>query len=77
MAYPMAATRKLHHKVFCKLYGEQAEAEKKGAEYWILTEWPKLLKEFKFSDIYNADETGLYFRAMPYQHTCYRHPWQL
>ena len=54
--------------VFCKLHGEQAEADKKGAENWILTEWPKLLKEFKFSDIYNADVTGLYFRAMP-EHT--------
>ena len=34
-------------------------------KFWISTEWPKLQKDYEPSEIYNADETGLYFRALP------------
>jgi len=35
---------------------------------WIKREWPKIIAEYSPEDTYNADETGLYFRAMP-EHT--------
>jgi hypothetical protein len=31
---------------------------------WIKREWPKLIAEFLPEDTYNADNTGLHFRAM-------------
>jgi hypothetical protein len=39
-----------------------------AADEWIKREWPKIIAEYSPEDTYNADETGLYFRAMP-QHT--------
>lgn len=50
---------------FCKPHGEQGEADSESAERWIAEEWPKLIKEYSPNDIYNADETGFYFRALP------------
>jgi len=34
----------------------------------LLEEWPKLVAEYPFSNIYTADETGLYYHALP-KHT--------
>jgi hypothetical protein len=38
-----------------------------AADKWIKREWPKIIAEYSPKDTYNADETGLYFRAMPEQ----------
>ena len=48
-----------------KLHGEQAEADHEGAHSWLQTKWPELLGHYSSVDILNADETGLYFRALP------------
>ena len=34
-------------------------------ETWMSIVFPQLLREYKPDDIYNADETGLYYRATP------------
>ena len=39
-----------------------------AADEWIKREWPKIIAEYSPEDTYNADETGLYFRAMS-EHT--------
>ncbi|XP_023314333.1 tigger transposable element-derived protein 6-like [Trichogramma pretiosum] len=54
--------------VYRKIHGEQGEADTIGANHWLTNEWPKLHKEYRPNDIFNADETGLYFRALP-EHT--------
>src|SRR5215469_12987277 len=38
------------------------------AAEWIKRGWPKIFAEYSPEDTYNADETGLYFRAKP-EHT--------
>lgn len=51
--------------VFKQLHGEEKSADYVAANEWIKSEWPKIIAEYSPEDIYNADETGLYFRAMP------------
>ncbi|XP_025190385.1 tigger transposable element-derived protein 6-like [Melanaphis sacchari] len=50
---------------FQKAHGEQGDADYMGANFWLENEWPSLISEFSPSDVFNADETGLYFRALP------------
>lgn len=51
--------------VYKRVNGEGKRANISSAEMWIKTEWPKIIAEYSPEDIYNADETGIYFRAMP------------
>lgn len=60
--------QKRENLVYKKPQGEQREADHAGADVWIKEEWPKIVSEYNSSDIYNADETALYFRALP-EHT--------
>jgi len=53
---------------YCKTHEEAGEADHSAAHQWLLEEWPKLVTEYPLSDIYNADETGLYYRVLP-EHT--------
>ena len=41
------------------------------AEKWMSIVFPQLLREYKPNDIYNADETRLYYRATPDGSLCY------
>ena len=36
-----------------------------SADRWIAELWPNLIKDYQPRDIFNADETGLYWRAIP------------
>ena len=49
---------------FKKAYGEKASADFASAEQWKLR-LSSLLQKFRSEDIYNADETGLFYRATP------------
>ncbi len=51
-----------------RMHGEQKDADTAGAESWINNEWPKIIAEYSPEDVYNADETALYLRALP-EHT--------
>lgn len=48
-----------------KLVGEASSVNPAIVDEWINTKLPLLSKEFSPSDIFNADETGLFWRMLP------------
>ncbi|GBO08023.1 hypothetical protein AVEN_39143-1, partial [Araneus ventricosus] len=54
--------------VYRKLHGENQDTDSASAEDWSKDVWPTLIKDCKPDQIFNTDETGLYFRALP-EHT--------
>lgn len=60
--------KKRENIVFKRTHGELKDADFTGAENWINNEWPKISSEYPPCNVYNADETGIYYRALP-QHT--------
>ena len=48
-----------------RLHGESKDADTTAAEHWISNVLPSLLKDVSPDDVYNADETAIYFRALP------------
>ena len=51
--------------VWIKPLGEQGDADSDGASEWLKEYWPNLSSQYKAEDGYNADETALYYRALP------------
>lgn len=51
-----------------KLHGEKSDADFQAGDYWRKEVLQDLLKECESQLIFNADETGLYYRALP-EHT--------
>lgn len=50
---------------FKKQHGEKQDADDFGAERWTMEVLPRTLKGYSPRDIFNADETGLYWRVIP------------
>uniref|UniRef100_A0A914VF84 HTH CENPB-type domain-containing protein n=1 Tax=Plectus sambesii TaxID=2011161 RepID=A0A914VF84_9BILA len=50
---------------FHKLQGEKEATDSVGAANWMAKFFPDLVKDYDSQDICNADETGLYFKALP------------
>jgi len=50
---------------FKKQHGEKQDADDWGAERWVTEVLPDIIKDYEPQDIFNADETGLYWRAIP------------
>jgi hypothetical protein len=50
---------------FKKQHGEKQDADDWGAERWVTEVLPGIIKDFDPRDVFNADETGLYWRAIP------------
>ncbi|XP_033761525.1 tigger transposable element-derived protein 4-like [Pecten maximus] len=48
-----------------RICGEKRDADITAADNWITTVLPELLSKYEPRDIYNADETGIYYRALP------------
>ncbi|XP_037919539.1 tigger transposable element-derived protein 6-like [Hermetia illucens] len=48
-----------------KIHGEAASADSESANNFINTLFPNLIEGYKSSDIFNADESGLFFKALP------------
>ena len=48
-----------------KLHGEGQAADIAAQEDWLIHTWPNLRERFKDEDIFNADESGIYIRALP------------
>ena len=46
-------------------HGEKNAADESSASQWKDSRMKELLLQYKAKDIYNADKTGLYYRAMP------------
>jgi hypothetical protein len=57
--------KKRENIVYKRTYGEQKDADFSTAENWLKTEWPKFTSEYTPNNVYNADETGLFYRALP------------
>ena len=51
--------------VYAKISGEAFSANTDAATEWTKSVWPELKKGFKKEDIYNADETGLFYNLTP------------
>lgn len=50
---------------FRKHHGEAASADSQSAEEFKQNVLPLLLQKYALEDIYNADETGLFYKALP------------
>lgn len=50
---------------FRKVCGEAAAADNEAAEAWKKNRLKKILSDYKPEDIYNADETGLFYKLLP------------
>ncbi|CAD7083728.1 unnamed protein product [Hermetia illucens] len=48
-----------------KIHGEAASADSESANNFINILFPNLIEGYKSSDIFNADESGLFFKALP------------
>ena len=57
---------KSREEVACKkLHGEAASVDEECVNNWYKNRLPILLKEFKKEQIFNADETGLFYKCLP------------
>ena len=57
---------KARHGILHKrMHGEKQDADTDAAKDWTSSVLPELLSKYGPDDIYNADETGLYYRATP------------
>lgn len=54
-----------HSLSFRNICGESNTVNLDIVKNWLDNEWPKLQKEYKNSDIFNGDETGLFYRCTP------------
>lgn len=57
--------RNRHNIVFGKVSGESSSVSTAVTETWLSTVWPKLRDAYPGEDIYNADETGLFYKLTP------------
>jgi hypothetical protein len=60
--------KKRENIVYKHMRGAEKSDEFLAADEWIKREWPNIIGEYSPEHTYNADKTGLYFRAIP-EHT--------
>ena len=60
-----------HEIVFKKLHGEAANADCVGKEEWLAANLHKI-SSFNPRDVYNMDETGLFYLALPSGTLCFK-----
>ena len=48
-----------------KIFGEEKSVSEEDVKPWLYSILPELLKKYKPEDIYNADETGLFYKLQP------------
>ncbi|GBN03409.1 Tigger transposable element-derived protein 4 [Araneus ventricosus] len=56
--------KKRHNIFFRELCGESTSVDASSCEK-RLSELPSLLRDYKADDVFNADETGLFFQCLP------------
>ena len=56
---------------FKRAHGEKSSADGAAAEHWLVDKLHELLEDFAETDIFNADETGLFYRAAPDFSLCF------
>lgn len=57
--------KKRHNIAQMSVCGESASADTKSSEYWKNNVLPDLIRQFHENDIFNADETGIFFKCLP------------
>lgn len=57
--------KKRHGITFQRIQGEAASVREHDTEEWKRVQLPKLLEKYTMDCIYNADETGLFWEALP------------
>ena len=45
--------------------GEEASVDEEIAQVWIKEKLPEVIQDYKNVDIFNCDETGIQYRALP------------
>ena len=53
-----------HNIKFARIHGEKADADFMGADEWIRNVLPNEIEGYDPKDIFNADETGLVYKAL-------------
>lgn len=48
-----------------KIFGESASVDTNVVDNWLTTVWPTIKQDFSEHDIFNADETGLFYKLTP------------
>jgi len=51
---------------------EKQDHNSEAAEHWLTSVWPRIQDRYAASEIYNCDETGLYYRALPEGTMCFK-----
>ena len=59
-----------HGLVFKSICGESAAVSEDAVSDWHKTTLQAILREYKPADIFNADETGLFYRCLPDKTLC-------
>jgi hypothetical protein len=54
------------------VYGEKASADESASNDWKVDRLKIILNDFSPDNIFNADETGLYYRATPDGFLCFK-----
>ena len=57
--------KKRRNIIFHKLHGEKTSADDQSASKWLETAMPKILEDYSDETIYKADETALFYKALP------------
>jgi hypothetical protein len=59
---------KIRHAISAKVMsGESNSCNHAGADFWTQSVLPELLRQYSPVDIYNADETGLFWQLLPHK----------
>lgn len=57
--------RKRHNIVFGKIHGESANVDSNVCNNWISNIWPKIRENYTDNQIFNADETSIFYKLTP------------
>ncbi|XP_066141194.1 tigger transposable element-derived protein 4-like [Euwallacea fornicatus] len=57
--------KKRHNIVFGKICGESASVDKNITDEWLFRVWPLIINEYTEENIFNSDETGIFYKMLP------------
>lgn len=57
--------RNRHNIVFAKISGESAAVPPGVKDHWLSSVWPKIREGYSNDEIFNCDETGLFYKLTP------------
>lgn len=59
--------KKRHNINWGRVSGEARDTDLTICDEWLLNEWPKIREGYADCDVFNADETGLFYKLLPDQ----------